>query len=173
MIEKELLFNYNLNYKYLFDITTNNNSEIIKIIEDLKDYKQGIWKDNKRKDLIEFKVHDIPEAFKSLAGAIIVDNYFPLKIKFKLIENNDKTIKMKIKVNLLNKIANLILKFINLKIIATIDNIDNYSSNIKIKYIIKTILPSSIVELIDKYIEKKLNNNFINKIDNYLKNLKI
>jgi antitoxin component of RelBE/YafQ-DinJ toxin-antitoxin module len=173
MIEKELFFHYKINYKYLFDITTDNNSEIIKIIDDLKDYKQGIWKGNKRKDLIEFTVHDIPEAFKLLASAIIVDNNLPLKIKFKLIENNDKTIKMKIKANLLNKMANLILKFINLKIIATIDNIDNYSSNVKIKYIIKTILPSSIVELINTYIENKLNNNFIKKIDNYLKNLRI
>ena len=173
MIEKELFFHYKINYKYLFDITTDNNSEIIKIIDDLKDYKQGIWKGNKRKDLIEFTVHDIPEAFKLLASAIIVNNNLPLKIKFKLIENNDKTIKMKIKANLLNKMANLILKFINLKIIATIDNIDNYSSNVKIKYIIKTILPSSIVELINTYIENKLNNNFIKKIDNYLKNLRI
>lgn len=173
MIEKELFFHYKINYKYLFDITTDNNSEIIKIIDDLKDYKQGIWKGNKRKDLIEFAVHDIPEAFKLLASTIIVNNILPLKIKFKLIENNDKTIKMKIKANLLNKMANLILKFINLKIIATIDNIDNYSSNVKIKYIIKTILPSSIVELINTYIENKLNNNFIKKIDNYLKNLRI
>lgn len=172
MIEKELFFHYKINYKYLFDITTDNNSEIIKIIDDLKDYKQGVWKGNKRKDLIEFAVHDIPEAFKLLASTIIVNNILPLKIKFKLIENNDKTIKMKIKANLLNKMANLILKFINLKIIATIDNIDNYSSNVKIKYIIKTILPSSIVELINTYIENKLNNNFIKKIDNYLKNLR-
>lgn len=173
MIEKELIFHYNLNYKYLFDITVNNNSEILKIIDELKDYKQGVWKDNKRKDLIEFTVHDIPDIFKSLASAIIVDNIIPLKIKYKLIQNDDKTIQMKLKANLLNKLANLILKFINLKIIATIDNIDSNSSNVKIKYIIKSILPKSIIEIFDTYIEKKLNNNFIKKIDNYLINLKV
>ena len=173
MIEKELIFHYNLNYKYLFDITVNNNSEILKIIDELKDYKQGVWKDNKRMDLIEFTVHDIPDIFKSLASAIIVDNIIPLKIKYKLIQNDDKTIQMKLKANLLNKLANLILKFVNLKIIATIDNIDNHSSNVKIKYIIKSILPKSIIEIFDTYIEKKLNNNFIKKIDNYLINLKI
>lgn len=171
MIEKELFFQYNQNYKHLFDITTNNNSEIIKIIDDLKEYKQGIWKGNKRKDFIEFTVHDIPETFKTLASTIITNNIIPLKIKFKLIENNDKIIQLKIKANLMNKIANLILKFINLKIIATINNVNGISSDVKIKYIIKTILPSSIVELIDNYIEQKINSNFITKIDNYLKNL--
>lgn len=172
MIEKELLFQYNQNYKHLFDITTNNNSEIIKIIDDLKEYKQGIWKGNKRKDFIEFTVNDIPETFKTLASTIITNNVIPIKIKFKLIENNDKIIQLKIKANLINKIANLILKFINLKIIIIIEKVTETSSIVKLKYIIKTILPSSIVEIIDKYIEQKINSNFITKIDNYLKNLK-
>lgn len=172
MIEKELLFNYNLNYKYIFDITTNNNAEILKIIDELKDYKQGIWKGNKRKDLIEFKINDIPELFKTFTSGLISDNVIPLKIKIKLLKNDNESIIIKIKVNLINKIANLIFKLINMKIFATIENINDISSNVKIKYIIKSILPASIVDIIDKFIEQKLNNNFIRKFDNYLKNLK-
>jgi hypothetical protein len=173
MIEKELLFNYNLNYKYLFDITTNNNVEILKIIDELNDYKQGVWKGNKRKDLIDFKINDIPELFKSFTSGLISDNVIPLKIKIKLLKNDDESIIIKIKANLVNRIANLIFKLINLKIFATIEKINDNSSNVKIKYIIKSILPSSIMEMIDKYIEQKLNNNFIRKFDNYLKNLKL
>lgn len=173
MIEKELLFNYNLNYKYLFDITTNNNVEILKIIDELNDYKQGVWKGNKRKDLIDFKINDIPELFKTFTSGLISDNVIPLKIKIKLLKNDDESIMIKIKANLVNRIANLIFKLINLKIFATIEKINDNSSNVKIKYIIKSILPSSIMEMIDKYIEQKLNNNFIRKFDNYLKNLKL
>jgi hypothetical protein len=173
MIEKELLFNYNLNYKYLFDITTNNNVEILKIIDELNDYNQGVWKGNKRKDLIDFKINDIPELFKSFTSGLISDNVIPLKIKIKLLKNDDESIIIKIKANLVNRIANLIFKLINLKIFATIEKINDNSSNVKIKYIIKSILPSSIMEMIDKYIEQKLNNNFIRKFDNYLKNLKL
>ncbi len=46
-IEKELIFEYNLNYSYLFDITTNNNFDFVSIIDDLKEYKQGKWNNNK------------------------------------------------------------------------------------------------------------------------------
>jgi len=171
MIEKELLFNYNLNYKYLFEITTNNNAEILKIIDELKDYKQGQWNGNKRKDLIEFKINDIPDILKSLISTIIIDNIIPLKLKLKLEKNDDSLIIIKLKANLLNKVAKLILKLINVKIFVIIENIDNKSSNVIIKYKIKSILPSSIVKIIDEYIEYKINNNFIKKFDNYLKNL--
>lgn len=176
MIEKELLFHYNHNYKYLYEITTNDNKEILNIIDELVDYKQGVWKNNKRKDFIEFKINDIPPALQSFASAIIKDNIIPLKIKIRLIENNDKQISIKIKASMINKLANLIFKFINLKIIATIENDENdinKSSNVSIKYIIKSILPSSIIEIIDTFVDKKINNNFIKKFDNYLKNLKI
>jgi len=176
MIEKELLFHYNHNYKYLYEITTNDNKEILNIIDELIDYKQGVWKNNKRKDFIEFKINDIPSALQTFASAIIKDNIIPLKIKIKLIENNDKRISLKIKASMINKLANLIFKFINLKIIATIENDENdinKSSNVSIKYIIKSILPSSIIEIIDTFVDKKINNNFIKKFDNYLKNLKI
>lgn len=175
MIEKELLFHYNHNYKYLYEIVTNDNKEILKVIDELVDYKQGIWKDNKRKDFIEFKISDIPPVLQTFASSIIKDNIIPLKIKIRLIENNDKRISIKIKASMINKLANLIFKFINLKIIATAENDENdinKSSNVTIKYIIKSILPSSIIELIDKYIEEKINNNFIKKFDNYIKNLK-
>jgi len=175
MIEKELLFHYNHNYKYLYEITTNDNKEILKVIDDLVDYKQGVWKNNKRKDFIDFKISDIPPVMQTFASAIIKDNIIPLKIKIKLIESNDKRISLKIKASMINKLANLIFKFINLKIIATVEDDDNdinKSSNVNIKYIIKSILPSSIIEIIDSYVEKKINDNFIKKFDNYLKNLK-
>jgi len=169
MIERELNFFYNHNYKHIFDITTNNNQEILKIIDDLKEYKQGIWTNNKRKDIIIFKFSDIPPEINSFVNNIIVDNLIPLKLKIKMIENSNNKIQFKVKCNLINKLANLILKIINLKTIVTIINVDNNSSDVKIKYIIKSLLPSSFVEFFNNYIEKKFLNNFVNKIDNYLK----
>ena len=72
MIEKELKFHYNQNFKHLFDITTNNNQEILKIIDDLREYKQGVWNKNKRKDIIVFTFSDIPQEFKMITDMIIV-----------------------------------------------------------------------------------------------------
>lgn len=172
MIEKELVFNYNHNYKYIYDITVNNNSEVLKEIDDLIGYKQGEWNGNKRKDLIEFTFNDIPEIFKIITNSIIVNNVIPLKLKIKLIENNNDRIILKLKANLLNKLINLISKIINLKVFVTIENINDLSTRVKLKYIIKSILPKTIIEMANEYIESKILNNFIKKIDNYLKELK-
>ena len=172
MIEKELRFHYNQNFKYIFDITVNNNSEILKIIDDLREYKQGDWNNNKRKDIIQFTFNDIPDDFKIITDLIIVDNVIPLKVKIELIENNDKKIIMKIKSNLINKLANLIYKLINIKFYITIeDDGDGISTDVKIRYIIKSFLPKSFIAKIDNYINDKLNNRFIAKFDNYLSHL--
>lgn len=173
MIEKELIFEYNLNYLYLFNITTNNNTDFVNIIEDLKEYKQGIWKNNKRKDIIQFIFNDIPSEFLSITSMIIKNNIIPLKLKLKIIENNSDIIIIKLRANLLNKIMNIITKIINVKIFVSIININNTHSKIIVKYIIKSILPKEIIDKINNYIELKLNNNYILKSDNYLKNLAI
>jgi len=79
---------------------------------------------------------------------------------------------LKIKANLLNKLINLISKIINLKVFVTIVNVNDISTHVKVKYIIKSILPKTIIEMANEYIESKILNNFIKKIDNYLKELK-
>ncbi len=160
MIEKELFFKYNINYKYLFDITINNNSEILKIIDELKDYIQGYWKNDKRKDIIQFKIKDAPlEIFK--------DGNVPLKLKIKMINNNDYLIKYEIKIRLLNRLLNIISKIINTKFYFELININFKSTQITVKYQIKTLLPDEINNKIEIFIENKLNK-FIKKIDNYL-----
>jgi len=170
MIEKELFFQYNINYLHLFDITVNNNSDIINIINDLIEYKQGNWKNNKRKDFIKFIFNDIPSNFIDLFNIFIRDNIIPLKLKIKIIDNNSNFIKLQIKANLLNIIQNIISKIINIKIICTISNINNISSIVSIKYIIKSFLPTNFISPINNYIENKINNNYIFKFDNFLKN---
>ena len=172
MIEKELKFHYNQNFRFIFDITTNNNQEILKIIDDLREYKQGVWNKNKRKDIIVFTFSDIPQEFKMITDMIIVDNIIPLKLKIKLLENTDRKIVMKVKSNLINKISKLIYKLINVKFIVTIeDGGDGISTNVNIKYIIKSLLPESFINKIDNYIDRKMNERFIEKIDNYLSQL--
>ena len=174
MIDKELYFHYNQNYRHLFDITTNNNQEILKIIDDLKEYKQGTWNKDKRKDIIQFVFSDIPQDFKMITDMIIKDNIIPLKLKIRLLEDNDKRIVMKIKSNLINKISNLIYKLINIKFYVTLNNSNNdgTSTDVKVRYVIKSLLPESFITKIDNYIDGKLNDRFIKKIDNYLSNLK-
>lgn len=173
MIEKELTFHYDKNFRYIFDITTNNNQEILKIIDDLREYKQGIWNKNKRKDIIIFTFSDIPSEFKTITDMIIVDNIIPLKLKIKLLEDNDKRILMKVKSNLINnKLANLVFKLINIKFFVNIEDSDGVSTNVKIRYVIKSLLPESLVAKVDSYIDRKMNDRFIQKIDNYLSQLK-
>ena len=161
MIEKELIFDYDINYKYLFDITTNNNYEILQIINDLKEYRQGIWKENKRKDIIHFIYKDAPIE-------IIKDGNIPLKLKIKLIENNENEIIIQVKVRLLNKLMNIINKIINAKCYFKLININNNKSKVIVQYQIKTLLPKDINDKIENYIDLKINNNFIKKIDSYL-----
>lgn len=173
MIEKELTFHYDKNFRYIFDITTNNNQEILKIIDDLREYKQGIWNKNKRKDIIIFTFSDIPQEFKTITDMIIQDNIIPLKLKIKLLEDNNKKIVMKVKSNLINnKLANLVFKLINIKFFVTIEDSDGISTNVKIRYVIKSLLPESLVAKVDSYIDRKMNDRFIQKIDNYLSQLK-
>lgn len=166
MIQKELYFEYDINYNYLFDIICNNNSEILKIIDDLKEYRQGNWKENKRKDVIHFKFKDAPLE-------IIKDGNIPLKLKIKLLENTSNNIKCKIKIRLLNKLLNIISKIINTEIYFELININDRQTKVIIRYIIKTLLPSEINDKIENYIDTKLNNNFIKKFDYYLKDLAI
>lgn len=166
MIQKELYFEYDINYNYLYDITVNNNSEILKIINELKEYRQGIWKEDKRKDVIHFKFKDAPLE-------VIKDGNIPLKLKIKLLEYTNENIKCQIKIRLLNKLLNIISKIINTKIYFELININDKQSKVIIRYIIKTLLPADLNDKIENYIDDKINNNFVKKIDCYLKELTI
>ena len=143
------------------------------IFDDLKEYRQGQWKNNKRKDIIQFIFNDIPSEFLSITSMIIKNNIIPLKLKLKVIENNSEQIIIKLRANLLNKLINIITKIINIKLFVTIININNNQTKVIVKYIIKSILPNDIIDKINNYIETKLNNHYIIKSDTYLKNLAI
>ena len=43
MIEKQLLFNYNLNFKNIYDLAIENNDEFIKVIPEIILYDKGVW----------------------------------------------------------------------------------------------------------------------------------
>lgn len=173
MIEKQLIFEYKLNYLHLFDITVNNNSQILSIFEDLQDYKQGNWKKNKRKDIIQFYLNDIPQDLLTLISIFIKNNVVPLKIKIKILENNDSNIKLKVKANILNKLLNIITKIINFTFYCDIIKVDDNNTKVIIRYVIKSMLSNEVIQNIDNYVDTKLNNKFIQRFDNYLKNLDI
>jgi hypothetical protein len=163
MIEKQLIFDYNLDYNYLYNITVNDNRNIINIIEEIIDYKQGVWNDNKRKDILKLKFDDIP--------LNITSNIITIKFKIKLLEQTPDNYKLQLKIKNTNKIINVISKIINIKMFCNIIKTNENQTRVVINYTIKSILPDDLIIIVNNYLENKLKNNFIKKIDNYLKDL--
>ena len=97
MIEKELSFNFNLNIDKIFELCINENSEMVKRVPEVIEYKQGDWKENIKKNVVKIKLTNIPSEI-------------PTKY-LNLVLNDDKTVYGKIKINLIERNEN----FINLK----------------------------------------------------------
>ena len=174
MIEKELVFNYNLNFKDIYNLAVENNDEFIKIIPEIILYDKGVWMkdDIYRKDKLLINIADIPYDLRSVIDMIRnKKGLIGLKIKIKKILNTDKEIYLRIKLKLNGFLGKIIEKF--LKIISNINIIykEDFETEVKVRYQIKSMFPNDLNDKIDNHIQNKLNNYYIKKIDNYFNNL--
>lgn len=174
MIEKELVFNYNLNFKDIYNLAVENNDEFIKIIPEIILYDKGVWMkdDIYRKDKLLINIADIPYDLRSVIDMIRdKKGLIGLKIKIKKILNTDKEIHLRIKLKLNGFLGKIIEKF--LKIISNINIIykEDFETEVKVRYQIKSMFPNDLNDKIDNHIQNKLNNYYIKKIDNYFNNL--
>jgi len=174
MIEGILNYYYTSDLNTIIDITLENNDELIKSIEEVILYKKGIWDDNKikRTDFftIKFDKSLIPADLLNVLSLCIKDDIIDIKVKIKVIERNNHEIKLKLKVNLINKIANLIFKLLRFKINININfnNITN-QTNINIIYKIKSYLPSSLNSNINYVINNVVIPIYVSKVDTFIK----
>lgn len=174
MIEKELVFNYNLNFKDIYNLAVENNDEFIKIIPEIILYDKGVWMkdDIYRKDKLLINIADIPYDLRGVIDMIRdKKGLIGLKIKIKKILNTDKEIHLRIKLKLNGFLGKIIEKF--LKIISNINIIykEDFETEVKVRYQIKSMFPNDLNDKIDNHIQNKLNNYYIKKIDNYFNNL--
>lgn len=168
MISKDLIFNYQLNYNDLYNLTLEENDEFIKIIPEIVYYEKGIWKNNKRIDKIMINIIDIPYDLR-----IIIDmmrtkkGFIKMKIKFyKEILDNKIIIKSKLK--LYGIIGTLINNAININSNIELINDNDIITNVKANYQIKSLLFNDLNERLNNHIQQKLENYFIKIIDEYL-----
>ena len=174
MIEKELVFNYNLNFKDIYNLAVENNDEFIKVIPEIVLYDKGVWMkdDIYRKDKLLINIADIPYDLRGVIDMIRdKKGLIGLKIKIKKILNTDKEIHLRIKLKLNGFLGKIIEKF--LKIISNINIIykEDFETEVKVRYQIKSMFPNDLNDKIDNHIQNKLNNYYIKKIDNYFNNL--
>jgi hypothetical protein len=174
MIEKELVFNYNLNFKDIYNLAVENNDEFIKVIPEIVLYDKGVWMkdDIYRKDKLLINIADIPYDLRGVIDMIRdKKGLIGLKIKIKKILNTDKDIHLRIKLKLNGFLGRIIEKF--LKIISNINIIykEDFKTEVKVRYQIKSMFPNDLNDKIDNHIQNKLNNYYIKKIDNYFNNL--
>lgn len=171
MTEKIIELNYDFPIDYIYNITTNNNEEIIPKYEDITSYTQGEWKNNKRKDLIELKLKDTPEEIKSILKLFISNDKILTKTKIKLLEQTEKKIIMKIQIKLINKLSNLILKLFKYKIRVIYETTESNKTNLKIIYKIKSLISSNLTKLIDDYIETTIKEPYLKIYNDYILSL--
>jgi len=174
MIEKELIFSYNLNFNNIYDLAFENNDDFINIIPEIILYNKGIWMNDDiyRKDKLWINIADIPHDLRNVIDMIRdKKGFIGLKIKIKKILINDKQISLRIKLKLNSFLGRIIEKF--LKIIANINiiYIEDFKTNVKVHYQIKSMFPNDLNDKIDTHIQNKLNNYYIKKIDYYFNNL--
>ena len=174
MIEKELIFNYNLNFKNIYDLAIENNNEFVKIIPEIILYKKGVWinDDIYRKDKLWINISDIPYELRCVIDMIRdKKGLIGLKIKIKKILNNDKEIRLIIKLKLNGYLGQIIENF--LKIISNINIIykEDFKTEVKVHYQIISMFPNDLNDKINNHIQNKLNNYYIKKIDFYFNNL--
>ena len=171
MLERELLFEYDLKLPEIYMKTVEENEEMVKIIPEIIGYEQGKWENGIRKDGIIYKMTNIPENLKYTIQMFLNNNQ---EIKFKLkIEKRidmDGIIRLKIKVKLYNLLSKIMMKIVKTRIF--IDMMENGEGcKIIVKYQINSLLNKNINDLLYEFIENKIHNYFIKKIDNYIKTL--
>ena len=174
MVEKQLSFIYNLDMKEIYNITMEDNNSFVENLDEIKEYKMGEWKGNKRKDNILFDVKEIPDDLSMIKEMLGIDGtIIPLKVKYIKTKDNDNEINIKSKVRMMSLLGNVILKIIKIRIYMNMNKIENNNTKIDVKYTIKTILPKKIMEKMNDIIINKIENDIIIKIDNYLKEYSI
>jgi hypothetical protein len=174
MIEKELTFNYNLNFNNIYNLAVENNDEFIKVIPEIVLYEKGIWMNDDiyRKDKLWINIADIPYDLRGVIDMIRdKKGFIGLKIKIKKILNNDKEIHLRIKTKLNGFLGKIIEKF--LKIICNINIIykEDFKTEVKVHYKIKSMFPNDLNDKINNHIQNKLTTYYIKKIDYYFNNL--
>jgi len=158
-----MIYKYKINN--LYDILFEDNKEVIGIIPEIVSYNQGIWNDNKRYDRVKIDIVDIPYNLRIIIDLIRDCNgLINLIIKNKKSYDNNKIIiKSKIKLNgFLGEILNNNIK-IKSKIVFE-DNIINFDYDI--------ITPIDLDENFKSHIKNKIDNYYIKRIDDYLKEWK-
>jgi hypothetical protein len=177
MIDKELLFNYDMEMNKIYNITMEDNDSFIDNIEEIKEYKNGEWKNNKRKDNLLFDIKEIPSELNGIQELIGIKEMIgmkgtivPLKIKHLLKKRDNDEINLKTKIKLRTFLGNTILKIVKIRAYIIMKYKDKNKTEVKVKYTIKNLLPKKISDKINNLIIDKIENNFVIKIDNYLKN---
>ena len=178
MITKELLFNYNNNFKDIYNLAIEDNDEFIKVIPEIVLYEKGVWFEIEdsdcvyRKDKVWIDIADIPYELRLIIDMIRDKNgYIGLKITIKKIIENDNLINIKVKIKINGFLGRIIEKFITIITNINIINIDNVKTDVKINYEIRSKFPNDLNDMIDNHIENKLQNYYIKKIDDFFKNI--
>ena len=168
MIERTLEYNYDLDIDYIFDIIADNNSEIVEKLTDIFDYKQGKWLDNKRKDLVGLTLTDIPSQVETIASLFVTNNQVYIKEKIRINERTANKILVNVKIKIVNTVVNLIFKLFKYKINIILESNNPNNTNVKIIYKFKSLLSSSLTNILDNYIEENLKTKYMKIIDDYL-----
>jgi len=171
MLEKELQFVYKLKLDDIYNRAVEDNSELISVIPEIIGYEQGKWLNGLRKDVMIYRMTDIPDGLKHTIKMFIDDsNEIRFKLKIEKRIDMDGIIRLKIKVKLYNLISRIIMKIIKTRVMVEMMKY-NDGCKITVKYQINSLLNKSINDKLYEYIENKLNTYFIKKIDNYIKSL--
>ena len=171
MLESELVFVYKLGLDDLYNRAVEDNAELISIIPEIIGYEQGRWLNGLRKDIMIYKMTDIPEGLKNTIKMFIGnENEVRFKLKIEKRIDMDGIIRLRIKVKLYNFISRLLMKIIKTRVMIEMMKDDN-GCKINVKYQINSLLSKTINDKLYEYIENKLNTYFIKKIDNYIKSL--
>ena len=175
---KKIECDYDKNINELFNIVVNDNEDLVKYIENITYYKQGEWKKDKqnrpkRTDIAIIKVDNIPSEIITLISLFMEkDNMMPIKYKIKILKRTETTINLKIKFNLINKLANLIFKLVRLKVNLEINGYDNNTkTKVIVYYKIKSILTKNLNNTVDDFITNKLLPEYIGKMNTYIKTM--
>jgi hypothetical protein len=172
MIVKELFFKYNLNYLTFSDLILDNNDEFVKVIPEIVFYQKGLWKNNKRIDIIKINITDIPSDLKTIINLMKDNNGFiEIKIKIKKFFN-DNNIILKTKFKLIGIIGGIINNAVKLYANLYITNDNNLNTNITVNYTINSFILNDLNDKINFHIQNKLENYYIKNIDNYFLHLK-
>ena len=172
MLERELIFNYNTSLVNVYDKAVEDNGELVKIIPEIVGYEQGKWENGIRKDMIIYKMTDIPENLRTTIEMFLnKEGEIRFKLKIEKRVDMDGVIRLRVKVKLYNLLSKIVMKIIKTRIFIEM-MVEGEGCKIITRYQINSLLSKSINERLFDYVETKLCNYFIKKIDNYIKTLK-